>query len=218
MSVRKEQVVQTLCDTGVVAVIRVDDPTDLLEVSRALIEGGVKMVEITMTVPGALDIINSVSKELGDAVHIGAGTVLDAVTARMAILAGASYVVGPNFDPEVVAACRLYDVAVMPGALTPTEIVNAWKAGADVVKVFPGRVCTPGYFQDIKGPLPQIKLMPTGNVDFNTAPEYIKVGAVAIGVGKALVDAKAVKAKDFGLITENARKFRQIVVDAREGK
>ncbi|MHB9038234.1 MAG: bifunctional 4-hydroxy-2-oxoglutarate aldolase/2-dehydro-3-deoxy-phosphogluconate aldolase [Armatimonadota bacterium] len=218
MASKKQQVVKTLVDTGVVAVIRIDDPSDLYEVSCALSDGGVKLVEITMTVPGALDIINSVSKRVGENVFIGAGTVLDAVTARMAILAGASYIVGPSFDAEVVDICKLYDVPVMPGAMTPTEIVTAWKAGADVVKIFPGRVGTPGFFQDIKGPLPMVKLMPTGNVDTQTAPEYIKAGAVAFGVGKALVDIKAVKAKDFKVITENAKMFRKIVDDARGDK
>lgn len=217
MNFRKQQVVQTLVDTGVVAVIRIDDPSDLYDVSCALRDGGVKLVEITMTVPGALDIINSVSKKIEGDVFIGAGTVLDAATARMAILAGASYVVAPCFDRETLDMCKLYDIPMMPGALTPTEIATAWKAGADVVKIFPGRVGTPGYFQDIKGPLPMVKLMPTGNVDTTTAPEYIKAGAVAVGVGKALVDIKAVKAKDFAKITENARIFRQLVDDARGG-
>ena len=175
------------------------------------------MVEITMTVPDALDIIASVSKQLGDEVFIGAGTVLDATTARMAMLAGASFIVGPCFDRETVEICKLYETAVMPGCITPTEIVTAWKAGADVVKIFPGRVGTPGYFQDLKGPLPQIRMMPTGNVDLKTAPEYIKAGAVAVGVGKALVDVEAVKARKFDVITENARTFRQIVAAARGG-
>ncbi|HYA44274.1 MAG TPA: bifunctional 4-hydroxy-2-oxoglutarate aldolase/2-dehydro-3-deoxy-phosphogluconate aldolase [Acidimicrobiales bacterium] len=218
MPPRKHSVLQTLLETGVVAVIRVDDPTDLLEVSRALSVGGVRMVEITMTVPGALDIIGSVSRQLGDEVFIGAGTVLDAITARMAILAGASFIVGPCFDRETVDMCKLYDTAVMPGCITPTEVVSAWKAGADVVKIFPGRVGTPGYFQDLKGPLPHIRMMPTGNVDLKTAPEYIKAGAVGVGVGKALVDVAAVTARRFDVITENARTFRKIVADARGGK
>jgi 2-dehydro-3-deoxyphosphogluconate aldolase / (4S)-4-hydroxy-2-oxoglutarate aldolase len=217
MAVRKQAVLHALEETGVVAVIRVDDPTDLLEVSRALAEGGVRMVEITLTVPGALEIIGAASRELGESVFIGAGTVLDAATARMAILAGASFVVGPCFDRETVDLCKLYDIAVMPGCITPTEIVTAWKAGADVVKIFPGRVGTPGYFQDLKGPLPHIRMMPTGNVDLKTAPEYLKAGAVAVGVGKALVDVAAVKSRQFGVITENARTFRKLVADARGG-
>jgi 2-dehydro-3-deoxyphosphogluconate aldolase/(4S)-4-hydroxy-2-oxoglutarate aldolase len=218
MTGAKQAVLKTLEETGVVAVIRADDPTDLLEVSRALSEGGVRMVEITMTVPGALDIISSVRERLGGEVFIGAGTVLDAVTARMAILAGASYVVSPSFDPETVEVCKLYGAAVMPGCLTPTEVVNAWKAGADVVKIFPGRVGTPGYFQDLKGPLPHIRMMPTGNVDQKTAPEYIAAGAVAVGVGKALVDPAAVKARQFGVITERARTFIALVAGARGGR
>jgi 2-dehydro-3-deoxyphosphogluconate aldolase/(4S)-4-hydroxy-2-oxoglutarate aldolase len=112
--------------------------------------------------------------------------------------------------------CKLYDTAVMPGCITPTEVVTAWKAGADVVKIFPGRVGTPGYFLDLKGPLPHIRMMPTGNVDLKTAPEYIKAGAVAVGVGKALVDAGALKTRQFGTITENARTFIQIVADGRK--
>jgi len=215
MAIGKQEVLRTLEETGIVAVIRIDDPAKLQEVSLALCEGGVRMVEITMTVPGALQIIASVSKALGDAVFMGAGTVLDADTARMAILAGARFIVGPSFDPQTIAMCKLYDTAVMPGCLTPTEVVNAWKAGADVVKIFPGRVGTPEYFQDLKGPLPHIRMMPTGNVDLITAPKYIKAGAVAVGVGKALVDVKALKAGQFGAITENARAFCGMVAAAR---
>jgi 2-dehydro-3-deoxyphosphogluconate aldolase/(4S)-4-hydroxy-2-oxoglutarate aldolase len=215
MSAGKQSVLRTLAETGVVAVIRVDDPTDLLEVARALGTGGVRMVEITMTVPGALEIVASASRQLGDEVFIGVGTVLDATTARMAILAGASFIVEPCFDRETVDMCKLYDTAVMPGCITPTEVVTAWKAGADVVKIFPGRVGTPGYFQDLKGPLPHIRMMPTGNIDLKTAPEYIKAGALAVGVGKALVDAAALKTRQFGVITENARTFIQLVADAR---
>lgn len=218
MGGKKDKVMAALLDTSVVAVIRADDPSDLLETSRALCEGGVNIVEITMTVPGALGIIEAVSKELGDKVFIGAGTVLDPITARLAILAGASFVVGPCFDPDIVGICQLYDVAYMPGCVTPTEIVNAWKAGADVIKIFPGRLGTPGFFKDIKGPLPQVKMLVTGNVNTETAVEYIQAGAVGVGIGKALVDNDAVKAKQFNVITENARKFRGIVDGAKGGK
>ena len=216
MLVKKQSVLLTLIETGVVAVIRVDDPTDLLEVTSALSKGGVRMVEITMTVPGALEIVASVSRQLGDEIFIGVGTVLDATTARLAILAGASFIVGPCFDRETVEMCKLYDTAVMPGCITPTEVVTAWKAGADVIKIFPGRVGTPAYFQDLRGPLPHIRMMPTGNVDLKTAPEYIKAGAVAVGVGKALVDLAALKTRQFSAITERARTFIQIVADARK--
>ena len=198
-----------------IAVIRADDPANLVEVAKALSKGGVNMIEITMTVPGALDIIASASKALADIAFIGAGTVLDAITARMAILAGASFVVGPCFNADTVAICKRYDTAVIPGCLTPTEIVSAWQAGADVVKIFPGRIGTPEYFQDIKGPLPQVRMMPTGNVDLVTTPRYIKAGAVAVGVGKALVDPVALKEQQFATITENARTFCKVVAEAR---
>ncbi len=215
MSPGKQSVLRTLAETGVVAVIRVDDPSDLLEVARALGKGGVRFVEITMTVPGALQIVTEASRQLGDEVFIGAGTVLDATTARLAILAGASFIVGPCFDRDVVDMCRLFDIAVMPGCLTPTEVVTAWKAGADVVKIFPGRIGTPGYLKDLAGPLPQVRMMPTGNIDLDTAPEYIKAGAVAVGVGKALVDPAAMKARQFSAITEKARAFLKVVAGAR---
>lgn len=208
----KKQVMDCLLETGVVAIIRVDDPGDLYDVSCALRDGGIRMVEITMTVPGALDIINTVTSKIGGDVFMGAGTVMDAATARMAMLAGASYIVSPCFVADVVDICKVYDVPVMPGCMTPTEIANAWKAGADVVKMFPGQVCTPGFFKDMKGPFPNVKLMPTGNVNTTTTPEYIKAGAVAVGVGKALID---VKDKDFKQITENARMFRRLVDEAR---
>ncbi len=215
MAIRSQEVLATLEETGVVAVIRVEDPENLTEVSRALCAGGVRLVEITMTVPGALALIAAVSASLSDTVLIGAGTVLDAATARMAILAGARFVVGPSFDPEVVAMCKLYDTPVMPGCLTPTEIATAWKAGADVVKIFPGRVGTPEYFQDLKGPFPQVRMMPTGNVDLVTTPAYIKAGAVAVGVGKALVDPRATAARQYKVITDNAVTFRRLVQEAR---
>ena len=215
MAVRSQEVLATLEETGVVAVIRVEDPENLLDVSRALCAGGVRLVEITMTVPGALSLIASVSASLANSVFIGAGTVLDAATARLAILAGASFVVSPCFDPDVVAMCKLYGTPVMPGCLTPTEIAGAWKAGADVVKIFPGRVGTPEYFQDLKGPFPQVRMMPTGNVDLVTTPRYIKAGAIAVGVGKALVDPRAMAARQFQVITDNARTFCAIVKEAR---
>lgn len=211
----RHEVVQALLDTGVVAVVRVDEPAELPALARALVAGGVRMVEITMTVPGAIQAIETVVRELGDECFIGAGTVLDATTARLAISAGATFVVGPAFNPEVIAISHLYGVAVAPGCLTPTEIVQAWSAGADVIKLFPGRVATPGYFSDLKGPFPSVRLMPTGNVDRKTAPEYIKAGAVAVGVGKALVDPVALRTRDWAVITHNASDFRALVDDAK---
>lgn len=147
---------------------------------------------------------------------LGAGTVLDSETARLAILAGARFVVSPVFRPEVVAICHRYDVAAMPGCFTPTEILAAWEAGADVVKVFPATALGPGFFKDVRGPLPQVKLMPTGGVSLTNAGDWIRAGAVAVGVGTALLDAKAIAAGDFGVITTNARTIVASVEAARE--
>ncbi|MDO8303126.1 MAG: bifunctional 4-hydroxy-2-oxoglutarate aldolase/2-dehydro-3-deoxy-phosphogluconate aldolase [Sedimentisphaerales bacterium] len=213
----KQKVLAALKETGVVAVIRVDDPSDLIDVSKALYQGGVKFIEITMTVPGALSVIekavNALKKE---EIYIGAGTVLDAETARLAILAGASYVVSPAFRSDMVNTCRRYGVAVMPGALTPTEVFNAWEGGADVVKVFPANhLGGSQYFKELKGPFPQIDIMPTGAVSRETAPQYIKAGACAFGVGGDLVGKPLIAAKDFATITKNAMDFIEIVKKAR---
>lgn len=212
----KQDVTRSLKEIGVVAVIRADDPSDLVDVGRALCAGGVKHIEITMTVPGALGVIEKALSALRDVdVYIGAGTVLDAETARMAILAGASYIVSPAFRPEVVAVCKRYGVAVMPGAMTPTEVLNAWEAGADVVKIFPAGVGGPQFFKDLKGPFPFIEIMPTGAVNRETAPQFIKAGACAIGVGGELVGKPLIAARKFDVITQNAQDFVALVKGAR---
>ena len=216
---KKHEVLASLRNTGVVAVIRTENPEDLVSVSRALADGGVKFVEITMTVPGALDIIRDAVAQLkGADVYIGAGTVLDAETARAAIIAGAQFVVGPSLDLEMVRACNTYGVVVMPGAFTPSEIVQAWKAGADVVKVFPANIGGPDYLKTIKEPLPQVELLPTKGVDFDTAAAYIRAGAIAVGAGSTFVTKALLAAKDYPRITENARRFIQIVREAKGGK
>jgi 2-dehydro-3-deoxyphosphogluconate aldolase / (4S)-4-hydroxy-2-oxoglutarate aldolase len=212
----RRSVLDVVETTGVVAVVRADAAADLPRLARSLQQGGVLLTEITMTTPGALAAIEAAVREVGDEAIIGAGTVLDEVTARLAISAGASFIVGPNLDLGVIATAHRYGVAVIPGALTPTEIVQAWTAGADVVKLFPGRVATPGYFADLRGPLPQVRLMPTGNVNLETTPEYIRAGAVAVGVGKALADPAAVRAGDWDTITGRARRFRAAIDAARE--
>lgn len=212
----KQEILASLKNTGVVAVIRADNPDDLIDVSRALRSGGVKFIEITMTVPGALEVIKKATDQLKkEDVYIGAGTVLDAETARAAILAGASYIVGPGFNADMVTLCNRYSIAVMPGAITPTEIINAWQAGADVVKIFPAGIGGPNYFKDLKGPLPHIDIMPTGGVNFETGPAFIKAGACAIGVGGELCGKKLIAEKQFKTITENAKKFIQLVKEAK---
>jgi len=213
----KYTTLQALKETGVVAVIRADKAEDLVDVGRALREGGVKFIEITMTVPGSLGLIEKASKALAnDDVYIGAGTVVDAETARLAMLAGANYIVSPVFRPDVVAICKRYNVAVMPGAMTPTEILDAWEAGADVVKVFPAGVGGPQFFKDLKGPFPQIEIMPTGAVNRETAPAFIKAGACAVGVGGELVGKPLIAARDFATITRNAQDFMVLVQAAKK--
>jgi 2-dehydro-3-deoxyphosphogluconate aldolase/(4S)-4-hydroxy-2-oxoglutarate aldolase len=213
----REQTLRALKDTGVVAVIRADKAEDLVDVGRALRQGGVQFIEITMTVPGALATIERATAELrNDDVYIGAGTVLDGETARLAILAGANYVVSPAFRPDVVAVCKRYSVAVMPGAMTPTEVLNAWEAGADVVKIFPAGVGGAQFFKDLKGPFPHIEIMPTGAVNRETAPAFIKAGACAVGVGGELVGKPLIAARDFATITKNAADFLAIVQAAKK--
>jgi 2-dehydro-3-deoxyphosphogluconate aldolase/(4S)-4-hydroxy-2-oxoglutarate aldolase len=213
----RHQTLQALKDTGVVAVIRADKAEDLVDVGRALRQGGVQFIEITMTVPGALAVIERATAALQhDDVYIGAGTVLDSETARLAILAGANYVVSPVFRPDVVATCSRYSVAVMPGAMTPTEVLNAWEAGADVVKIFPAGVGGPQFFKDLKGPFPHIEIMPTGAVNRETAPAFIKAGACAVGVGGELAGKQLIAARDFATITRNAADFLAIVQAAKK--
>ena len=213
----KQHVMKSLKDTGVVAVIRADDAADLVDVSHALCEGGVRHIEITMTVPGALRVIEQAVTALsGREVYIGAGTVLDSETARLAILAGASYIVSPVFRPDILGVCKRHSVAVMPGAMTPTEVINAWEAGGDVVKIFPAGVGGPRFFKDLKGPFPHIEIMPTGAVNRETAPQFISAGACAVGVGGELAGKSLITARDFPTITRNAQDFVALVKGARK--
>jgi 2-dehydro-3-deoxyphosphogluconate aldolase/(4S)-4-hydroxy-2-oxoglutarate aldolase len=207
----RERDLERVLGCGIVAVVRFADPGPLVEVVRALADGGVTVAEVTFTVPNALDVIREARRQLGDRVLLGAGTVLDPETARAAILAGAEFVVAPSLNVEVIRLCRRYDRLVMPGAFTPTEVVTAWEAGADVVKVFPADVVGPAFFKALRGPLPQVKLMPTGGVDLTTAAEFLKAGAVCLGVGGQLVEPKAVAAGDFARITQLARQYVEIV-------
>lgn len=198
--------------------VRAEKGDQLVEVAEALLAGGVEAIEVTFTVPAAHKVIERVAEKLGDRICLGAGTVLDAETARIAILSGAHYVVSPHTNFDVITMCRRYSKPVMPGALTPTEVVNAWQAGADVVKIFPSDLTGPGYLKALRGPLPHIRLMPTGGVTLETANEFLKAGACALGVGSALVDPKVVAAGDFKKIEDLASKFAKIVKDFRAAK
>ncbi len=201
---------------GMAAVIRAKSSDHLMQVADAIKEGGIDVIEVTMTTPDALKIIEETSNKYGDEVLIGVGSVLDAETCRMAILAGAQFVVGPCLDRGMIEMAHRYDKPVLPGAFTPTEIKTAWDWGADMVKVFPADVGGPGYFKAILGPLPQIRLVPTGGVNLDTTPEFLKAGAVALCAGSALVDKKAVAEGRFDVVTETARRFREVIDRTRE--
>jgi 2-dehydro-3-deoxyphosphogluconate aldolase/(4S)-4-hydroxy-2-oxoglutarate aldolase len=212
---QRADVVAAIERCGVVAVIRLQDPSKLSRVIDALAAGGVRALEVTMTVPGAIGLIEQIARSMPDGFVLGAGTILDPETARLAILSGARFIVGPVFNPAVIALGHRYDVAVMPGCLTPTEVLAAWEAGADVVKIFPATALGPGYFKDIHGPLPQVRLMPTGGVTLENAGEWIAAGAVAIGVGTSLVDRAAIAAGDYAAITARSARFIEAVSAAR---
>jgi 2-dehydro-3-deoxyphosphogluconate aldolase / (4S)-4-hydroxy-2-oxoglutarate aldolase len=200
---------------GVVAVIRLKEPDKLRGVVDALADGGVRALEITMTGPRAIELIAEIAPTLPDGFLLGAGTVLDAETAHRAVDAGAQFLVSPVFRPELIAAAHACEVPVMPGCFTPTEILTAWDAGADVVKVFPATVLGPGFFKDVRAPLPQVKLMPTGGVTVDNAGDWIRAGAVAVGVGSALLDAKSISSGSYAPIADNARRIVANVRAAR---
>lgn len=211
----KEQCIREITQSGIVAVIRAGSGEELMNITIALNKGGVKALEITMTSPDAIDVIREANRRMGEHAIIGVGSVLDSETARTAILAGAQFVVSPVFKPEIVTMCRRYSKVCIPGAFTPTEIVAAWEAGADVVKIFPATKLGPGYIQDLKGPLPHIKVTPTGGVSLANTGDFIKAGASFVGVGGALVDKKMVAEQRWDELTELAKKFVRAVADAR---
>ncbi len=204
--------IERIHQVGIVPVLRATSAKEAMTIADAIIAGGVTVLEITMTVPGAIQVMEQLVQHHGEKLLLGAGTVLDAETARNCILAGAQFIVSPALDVRTIELCRRYSVPVMPGALTPTEIVTAWQAGADVVKVFPcSALGGAKYLKALQGPLPQIQLIPTGGVSLNTAEEFLLAGAFALGVGGDLVDAKAATEGRTDVITDNARKYVGIV-------
>jgi 2-dehydro-3-deoxyphosphogluconate aldolase/(4S)-4-hydroxy-2-oxoglutarate aldolase len=213
----KQQIIQQMSDTGVVAVIRAKSKDQLFDITTALIEGGVPSIEVTMSTPKAIAGIEALADKFGDKAIIGVGTCIDPATARDAIAAGAQFVVSPTFDPEIVATTIRYGKISVPGSYTPTEILRAWSSGADVVKVFPATTLGPGYFKDILAPLPQLRLTPTGGVDTKTTPQWIKAGAVFVGAGSALVSKDAMDKGDWNAITANAEAFVDAVKQGRAG-
>jgi len=210
------QVRQRILDVGIIPVIRCSSAREAFFAVEAVTAGGIPIAELTMTVPGAIDVIAELVRKLGEDVIIGAGTVLDGETAKRCIDAGAQFIVSPGFDLETVKLAKSLGTLVMAGALTPTEVITAWKAGSDFVKIFPcGNVGGAKYIKALKGPLPQVPMIPTGGVSQATAQEFLEAGAFALGVGADLVDPKAIAKGTPEVITENARKYLEIVRNFR---
>src|SRR3984957_6766610 len=212
----KEQYLKQIADAGVVAVIRANSKEQLTGITEALVAGGVPSIEVTMSTPKAIAGIEMLADKFGDTAVIGVGTVIDPATARDAIAAGAQYVVSPVFDPATVETTRRYGKIMISGAFTPTEILRAWTAGSDVVKVFPSTALGPGYFKDILAPLPQLRLTPTGGEDVKNAGEWIKAGAVFVGAGSSLISKDALVRNDWTSVTSNAKAFVETIRAARK--
>lgn len=204
---------QRVLDHKIVAVIRADNGDLLVDVAESLLAGGVEVMEVTFTVPRATRVLEKVADRIGSRILLGAGTVLDTETCRAALLAGAEFIVSPAVNVEVIELCKRYSKPVMPGALTPTEVVTAWQAGADIVKIFPSEITGPKYLKALHGPLPHVRLMPTGGVNLETATEFLRCGACALGIGSSLVDPKVVAAGDLKKIESLARQYVQLVKD-----
>jgi 2-dehydro-3-deoxyphosphogluconate aldolase/(4S)-4-hydroxy-2-oxoglutarate aldolase len=201
--------------SAIVAVVRAPSGELLADVAGALLAGGIEVMEITFTVPKAQRVLEQVADRLGDKILLGAGTVLDSETARVALLSGARFIVAPTVNLDVIRLCQRYDKLVMPGAFSPTEVLTAWETGADIVKIFPSEITGPAYLKALHGPLPQVRLMPTGGVNLQTAAEFLKCGACALGIGGSLVEPQAVASGDLGRIESLARQYVQIVRDFR---
>jgi 2-dehydro-3-deoxyphosphogluconate aldolase/(4S)-4-hydroxy-2-oxoglutarate aldolase len=213
----KAAILQKLSTEKVIALIRADNPSGLLDCARALAEGGLTSIELTMTTPGAIRLLEKATAEMPDFLF-GLGTVLDAETARAGILAGARFIVTPALRPEVITVCKRYSVPVFSGALTPTEVVNAWECGADAAKIFPAEFFGPAYIKSLKAPLPQVEFVPTGGVTAENVGDFIKAGAFATAAGSSLVEARAFKEKNWAAVTAKARAFVAAVAAVNAAK
>lgn len=201
----RKEIVSKIIELKAVAVIRMQDPSKLIKVAEAIHDGGVKAIEITMTVPEAINIIALAAKEIGNKVLIGVGSILNPEMAQKAIDAGAQYVVSPIFKKEIIEVSHKNEIPALPGAFTPTEVQTAYEAGADIIKLFPADVLGMAFIKGIKAPMPHLKVMPTGGVSLTNAGEWIKAGASAVGVGSALIDKQAIENKNYSILTENAK-------------
>ncbi len=211
----KNEKLRLIHKTGVIAIMRAQDPDQLIAAANAIRKGGVRVMEVTMTTPGALDVIADAVKRFGHEILFGAGTVLDPETARSVLLAGADFVVSPTLNLEVIALCNRYGIPVIPGCFTPTEMLTAWEAGADLIKLFPAEVGGPAWIKALLAPLPQLKIVPVGGVDINTAAAFIRNGAVALGVGGPLIHQKLLDAGDMAELTRRAAAFVEEVKKGR---
>lgn len=212
----KQRIVEQIESLGLVPVVRASSADEAMQAIEAIKAGGVNVLEITMTVPGAVRVIEKVADKYGSDVLVGAGTVLDPETARACLLAGAQFIVSPALNLATIELCHRYSAPICPGVLTPTEVITAWSAGVDFVKVFPcGSVGGASYVKNLKGPFPQVKIIPTGGVSLTTAADFIKAGAAALGVGTDLVDVKAIREGNAAIVTERAQQFVKIVQEAR---
>jgi len=211
---KKDAVLTKIKSEKVVALIRADGPDGLLDCAKALAEGGLTSIELTMTTPGAIRVLEKATAELPDFIF-GLGTVLDAETARAGILAGAKFIVTPATRPDVIEVCKRYSIPIFSGAFTPTEILRAWEAGSDAIKIFPAEFFGPNYIKSVKAPFPQIDFVPTGGVNENNVGDFLKAGAMATAAGSSLVDAKALKEKNWAAITAKAKAFAAAVAAAK---
>jgi 2-dehydro-3-deoxyphosphogluconate aldolase/(4S)-4-hydroxy-2-oxoglutarate aldolase len=212
---QKHEKLSLIRKTGVVAIMRARQPEQLVAAAEAIRQGGVRVIEVTMTTPGALDVIAEASARFGDDVLFGAGSVLDTETARAAILAGAGFVVAPTLNFDVIRLCRRYSIPVMPGCYTPTEALNAWEAGADMIKLFPASFGGPDLVKAFLAPLPQLEIIPVGGVTLDNAAEFIRKGSAALGVGSSLVNPKLLAAGDMSELTRRAKGFIDQVQEGR---
>ena len=211
----KDQKMQRIQSTGIIAIMRATSPDQLIAAADAIKRGGVQVIEVTMTTPGALDVIREATRRYGEDVLFGAGSVLDAETARAAMLAGAGFIVAPTLKPAVIELCNRYSMPVMPGCFTPTEMLTAWELGADMVKLFPAEIGGPAMVKAVLAPLPQLKIVPVGGVDLNNAADFIRAGAAALGVGSSLVSQKLLDSGDMDELTRRATAFIEAVKQGR---
>jgi 2-dehydro-3-deoxyphosphogluconate aldolase/(4S)-4-hydroxy-2-oxoglutarate aldolase len=213
---QKKEILNFMTEIGIVPVVRTTSAESAVKAIEAIYNGGIRAAEITMTVPGAIKALEKVADRFGDKIVLGAGTVLDPETARICMLAGAEFFVTPSLKVATIEVAKRYSKVICPGAMTPTEVLTAWDAGADIVKIFPaGNLGGPKYIKALKGPFPQIEMIPTGGVNLETAGEFLKAGACAVAVGGELVDAKSIKEGRYDLIEAKARQYLEVVAKAR---